>query len=157
MSPCGELRSPYGELMSAEAELMSPSASFIGIYSYLKRRADMAPSVLREKSEAFSARIVACCRVLRERKVEYSLIDQLLRAGTSVGANIAEARYANGTKDFVFKLRISLKEINETEHWISVLHKNQFISQKEYSSLRSDAIAIRRMLSASIRKLENKN
>ena len=117
----------------------------------------MSSSVLREKSEAFSVRIVVCCRVLRERKVEYSLIDQLLRAGTSVGANIAEARYANGTKDFAFRLRISLKEINETEHWINVLYKNQAISMKEYSSLRSDAIAIRRMLSASIRKLETKD
>ena len=117
----------------------------------------MAPSILRDKSEAFSARIVACCRVLRERKVEFSLIDQLLRAGTSVGANIAEARYANGTRDFAFRLRISLKEISETEHWINVLYKNKAISQKEYSSLRSDAIAIRRMLSASIRKLDNKD
>ena len=116
----------------------------------------MSSSVLREKSEAFSGRIVACCRVLRERGVAYSLVDQLLRAGTSVGANIAEARYANGTKDFTFKLRISLKEINETEYWIGILYKNKDISPKEYSSLRSDAIAIRRMLSASIQKLENK-
>ena len=144
--------SAYAELMSACAELRSPTASLMGVFGgYV-----MASSILRDKSEAFSARITACCRVLRDRKVEYSLIDQLLRAGTSVGANIAEARYANGTKDFTFRLRISLKEINETEHWIGVLYKNQSISQREYSSLRSDIIAIRRMLSASIRKLENK-
>ena len=116
----------------------------------------MSASALREKANAFSARIIACCRVLRERGVAYSLVDQLLRSGTSVGANIAEARYANGTRDFTFKLRISLKEINETEYWLDVLYKNQALSQKEYSSLRSDAIAIRRMLSASIRKLELK-
>ena len=117
----------------------------------------MSSSVLREKAEAFSARIVACSRVLRKRGVAYALVDQLLRSGTSVGANIAEARYANGTRDFSFKLRISLKEINETEYWISVLYKNGDITQKEYSSLRSDAIAIRRMLSSSIQKLENKD
>lgn len=116
----------------------------------------MAASALREKSEAFSVRIVACCRVLRERGVEYSMVDQILRSGTSVGANIAEARYANSTNDFVFKLRLSLKEINETEYWLGLLYKSHAVSQKEYSSLRSDAIAIRRMLSSSIRNLESK-
>ncbi len=116
----------------------------------------MTSSVLRDKSEAFSNRIVKCCRVLRERGAAYSLVDQVFRSATSVGANIAEARYANGTRDFTFRLRISLKEINETEYWLSVLYNNKYLTQKEYSSLRSDAIAIRRMLSASIQKLESK-
>ena len=114
----------------------------------------MSASVLCDKSKVFSNRVIACCRVLKERKVEYQLIDQLLRAGTSVGANIAEARYANGTKDFVHKLRIALKEINEVEFW---LYGARSITEKEYSSMRSDAIAIRRMLSASIRKIEAKS
>lgn len=115
----------------------------------------MSSSILCDKSKAFSNRVIACCRVLKDRKVEFQLIDQLLRAGTSVGANIAEARYANGTKDFVYKLRIALKEINEVEFWLESLFTAHSITEKEYSSMRSDAIAIRRMLSASIRKLEN--
>ena len=117
----------------------------------------MSASVLCDKSKAFSNRVIACCRVLKGRKVEYQLIDQLLRAGTSVGANIAEARYANGTKDFVHKLRIALKEINEVEFWLDSLYGARSITEKEYSSMRSDAIAIRRMLSASIRKIEAKS
>ncbi len=116
----------------------------------------MSSSILCDKSKAFSNRVIACCRVLRDRKVEYSLVDQLLRAGTSVGANIAEARYANGTKDFSHKLRIALKEINEVEFWLESLYGARSITEKEYSSMRSDAIAIRRMLSASIRKIESK-
>lgn len=116
----------------------------------------MASSVLREKSEVFSNRMVKCCRVLRDRGAAYSLVDQLLRSATSVGANIAEAQYANGTRDFIFRLRISLKEINETEYWLGVMYDSKYLTQKEYSSIRSDAIAIRRMLSASIRKLQNK-
>ena len=117
----------------------------------------MSSSILVDKSKDFTNRIIACCRVLRERKVEYSLVDQLLRAGTSVGANIAEAKYAGGKKDFCHKLRISLKEINEVEFWLESLYMAGSITQREYSSMRSDAISIRRMLSASIRKLESKD
>ena len=116
----------------------------------------MSSSILVDKSKAFSNRVITCCRVLRERKVEYSLVDQLLRAGTSVGANIAEAKYASGTKDFSHRLRIALKEINEVEFWLESLYNTGSMTQKEYSSMRSDAIAIRRMLSASIQKLESK-
>ena len=74
----------------------------------------------------------------------------MLWSGTSVGANIHEARYAQGKKDFISKLEIALKEINETEYWLEILMKNDSLTQREYSSMRSDCIAIRRMLIATI-------
>ena len=115
----------------------------------------MSSSVLRDKSEAFSVRIVACCRVLRERKVEYSLIDQLLRAGTSVGANIAEAQFAHGKKDFVARLEIALKEINETGFWIERLFNGGYLTEREFKSMRSDSIAIKKVLLSSIKTVKN--
>ena len=80
----------------------------------------MSSSILVDKSKDFTNRIIACCRVLRERKVEYSLVDQLLRAGTSVGANIAEAKYGNGPADFANKMHTALKECNETKFWLEL-------------------------------------
>ena len=72
----------------------------------------MAESILRIKSKQFAVDIIHACREMR-KKVEYALIDQLLRSGTSVGANIHEAQFAHGTKDFISKLEIALKECVE--------------------------------------------
>ena len=73
----------------------------------------MAESILRIKSKQFAVDIIYACREMRKNKVEYALIDQLLRSGTSVGANIHEAQFAHGTKDFISKLEIALKECVE--------------------------------------------
>ena len=75
----------------------------------------MADSILRTKSKEFAKNIVFLCRRLKQSGVEGALINQLLRCGTSVGANVHEARYAQGTKDFISKLEIALKECNESE------------------------------------------
>ena len=81
----------------------------------------MSDSVLREKSKDFAKRIIFLCRRLKEERVESPIINQLLRSGTSVGANIHEAQYAQGTKDFISKLEIALKECNESEYWLELL------------------------------------
>ena len=73
----------------------------------------MAESILRIKSKQFAVDIIHACREMRKNKVEYALIDQLLRSGTSVGSNIHEAQFAHGTKDFISKLEIALKECVE--------------------------------------------
>jgi len=117
---------------------------------------DMASNALKERSEAFADRIIACCRVLSERQTPPSTVNQLLRAGTSVGANIAEAQFAQGKKDFVSKLEIALKEINETEYWLDRLYRSQFLTDKEYRSMRSDCIAIRKLLVSSVTTVKNK-
>ena len=80
----------------------------------------MADSILRDKSKAFAKEIVFLCRRLKEKRIESALINQLLRSGTSVGANIHEAQYAQGTKDFISKFEIALKECNENEYWLEL-------------------------------------
>ena len=81
----------------------------------------MTDSVLRTQSKEFAKNIVFLCRRLKQSGVESALLNQLLRCGTSVGANVHEAQYAQGTKDFISKLEISLKETNETGKWLEML------------------------------------
>ena len=92
----------------------------------------MADSVLRTKSKEYAKSIVYLCRRMKEDHVESALINQLLRCGTSVGANIHEAQYAQGTKDFISKFEIALKECNESEYWLELLYDVDSISNNEY-------------------------
>ncbi len=85
----------------------------------------MAGSILRDKAKDFAKDIVFLCRKLKQNGVESALINQLLRCGTSVGANIHEAQYAQGTKDFISKLEIALKECNESEYWLELLYETK--------------------------------
>lgn len=116
----------------------------------------MKESVLRGKSKVFAKKTILICRKLRIARVEYVLVNQLLRCGTSIGANIHEAQYAQGSKDFISKLEISLKECNESEYWIDILHETGSLSQEDYNSLKADIIQIRRMLVASVTSLKSK-
>ena len=116
----------------------------------------MSESILRNKSKEFAKSIVLLCRTLKENKVEYALTDQLLRSGTSVGANIHEAQYAQGTKDFVSKLEIALKECNESEYWLELLFEVGSISKEDYDKFQKDCVELRRMLVTSVKKLKEK-
>ena len=116
----------------------------------------MAESNLRSKSKEFAKNVVFLCRKLRENHVESSLYNQLLRSGTSVGANVHEAQYAQGTKDFISKFEIALKECNESEYWLELLCETNCISKDEYDSFRKDCIDLRRMLVSSVNTLKNK-
>ena len=84
-------------------------------------------SILREKSMAFAKRIVRLYQYLNQQKQEYVMAKQLLRSGTSIGANIAEAIYGSSRKDFVAKLQISKKEAAETLYWLDLLHSCDYI------------------------------
>lgn len=117
----------------------------------------MADSVLREKAKDFAKEIIFLCRNLKENNVEYALINQLLRCGTSVGANIFEAQYAQGTKDFISKLEIALKECNESGYWIELLFETGTLAENDYQSLDSKVIELRRMLASSVTTLKSKN
>ena len=110
----------------------------------------MTDSILRTRSKDFAKRIVLLCRVLRENRADTILIDQLLRCGTSVGANIHEAQYAQGTKDFISKFEIALKECSESEYWLELLHETGSISNEEFGSLQKDCIELRRMIVSSV-------
>jgi four helix bundle protein len=106
---------------------------------------------LREKTADFSLRIINLYKYLTDEFNDYVISNQVLRSGTSVGANVAEAIYAQTKRDFVTKLSISLKEASETEYWFDLLYRSGYIKEKEFESLLSDAEEIRKMLVSSIK------
>ena len=116
----------------------------------------MKESILRTKSKEFAKDIVFLCRDMKVNRVEFALIDQLLRCGTSVGANIHEAQYAQGKKDFISKLEIALKECNESDYWVELLYETNSISAIDFERLKKQIIEIRRMLVSSVTTLKNK-
>ena len=116
----------------------------------------MAESILRSKSKILATEIIYLCRKLKENKVEYPLIDQLIRCGTSIGANIHEAQYAQGIKDFISKLEIALKECNETEYWIEILYETKSIDNEIYEKFHKKCIELRRMLVSAVKKSKEK-
>ncbi len=111
----------------------------------------MKESLLAEKSMAFAVRVVNCVKYLRHEKKEYVMSDQLLRCGTSIGANIHESLYAQSRADFISKLSISLKEASETSYWLSLLSRTEYIKDNVYDSLKSDTDEIIRLIIASIK------
>lgn len=108
-------------------------------------------SALKIKSQAFAIRIVRLCRYLNSEKKETILSKQLLRSGTSIGANISESTYAQSMADFISKLHIALKEAAETEYWINILAETEYITSKEKDSILTDCIELIRLLTSSIK------
>ena len=92
----------------------------------------MSESILRDKSKEFAKKIVILCREIKREHHESVLTNQLLRSGTSIGANIHEAQYAQGTKDFISKFEISLKEVYETAHWLELLFETGYMDDYMY-------------------------
>lgn len=117
----------------------------------------MSKSILKEKSFLFALRIVKLYQHLSETKREFVLSKQMLRSGTSVGANIREAQNAQSPKDFIHKLSISQKECDETLYWIELLHKSDYLSLQEFESITSDATEILKMLKSSILTTKQRN
>ena len=116
----------------------------------------MSDSVLRTKSKEFARNIVFLCRNMKQNGVEGALINQHLRCGTSVGANVHEAQYAQGTKDFISKFEIALKECNESEYWLELLFETNSISIEEFDIFQKSCIELRRMLVSSITTLKSR-
>ena len=116
----------------------------------------MSESILRDKSKAFAKDIVFLCRKLKQNSVEAALINQLLRCGTSVGANVHEAQYAQGTKDFISKFEIAIKECNESEYWLELLFEVNSLSEQDFKRLEKNCIELRRMLVSTVTTLKNK-
>ena len=105
-------------------------------------------SVVRDKSKLFAIRIVNLYRHLCEEKKEWVLSKQLLRCGTSIGANIVEAQAAVSRKDFLAKMYISFKECCETEYWLELLHETGYLTNNEFESINQDNIALKKRLSS---------
>jgi four helix bundle protein len=106
----------------------------------------MAESIVYEKSKKFAVRIVKLYQHLTENKKEYTLSKQLLRSGTSIGANIREALNGQSHKDFIAKLHIALKEAGETDYWLELMHETEYISDKEFQSIAEDCTEINKLL-----------
>lgn len=116
----------------------------------------MSNSIMRDKAKEFAKNIVFLCRNMKAEHRETALINQLLRSGTSIGANIHEAQYAQSTKDFISKLEIAQKECYETEYWLELLYETGCIEKINYKSIQNDCGAIRRMLIASLNTIKSK-
>lgn len=110
----------------------------------------MKENLLIDKSVAFAARIVKLHQHLLKVKKEVSISKQIVRSGTSIGANINEANYGQSKADFVSKMHIALKETAETEYWLKLLHMSGYIDDKMCDSLLEDCLEIKRILIASI-------
>ena len=106
---------------------------------------------VEEKSFQFAIRIVRLYKYLTDSKREYLLSKQLLRSGTSIGANIAEAQQAQSRADFISKLSISLKEASETDYWLRLLNATEFLSDSEFISVHSDCTELEKLLTAIIK------
>ena len=108
----------------------------------------MKENVIMRKSFAFSVRIVNLHKYLSQEKKESVISKQIYRSGTSIGANIAEAQRAQSTADFVAKMKIALKEANESQYWFQLLHETKYITDKEFQSIHNDLLEILKILTA---------
>ena len=105
-------------------------------------------SIALKKSRKFAIRIYNLYKHLCSEKKEFTLAKQLLRSGTSIGANLSEAKYAISKKEFLAKATIALKEAAETEYWLDLLKETKLITQAEYDSIMKDCKDILYMLIA---------
>ena len=114
----------------------------------------MKEDPLRTKSMAFAVRIYRLSKRLRDERKEFSLADQILRSGSSIGANLAEARCAASKKDFLNKCKIARKECVETQFWLEFLGNCDLVDEAEQTSFLTDCLELRRLLSATCQTLE---
>ena len=116
----------------------------------------MSNNVIETKSFDFAIRIVRLCQYITKRKREYVMSNQLLKCGTSIGANVSEAQKAQSLADFNAKMNIALKEANETDYWLRLLRETEYLSEKEYESICADIKEIVAILVSICRKTNKK-
>ena len=115
----------------------------------------MAESIMLDKAKDFAVEIINVCKTIKETKRESVLTNQLMRSGTSVGANIHESKYAHGTADFISKMQIALKECYESEYWLELLNRTGYLDDGQYKIILNECGQIRRMLISSINTVKN--
>ena len=113
-------------------------------------------NVIKTKSFLFAIRIVNLYKVLVGENKEFVISKQLLRSGTSIGANIREAEHAESKADFIHKLSISLKEASETEYWLDLLKETGYLNNSEYISIQNDIKEILKLLISIIKASKQK-
>lgn len=112
-------------------------------------------SILRQKSFDFAVRVINLFKYLKKKHGEQVIAKQILRSGTSARALIREAEFAECRKDFMHKLYISMKEVNESICWLELLHASGYITFKMFNSMQEDAVALLKMLVSSIKTIKN--
>lgn len=110
----------------------------------------MKDSVLRAKSKSFAIRIVRLYQWLCKDKCEYIMSKQLLKSGTSIGANIHEAAFAQSKRDFVSKMHIALKEAAETDYWLELLVSTDYLTEEQHTSIKADNDELLRLLHSTV-------
>ncbi|MCK9426183.1 MAG: four helix bundle protein [Ignavibacteriaceae bacterium] len=113
-------------------------------------------NVLKEKSYQFAIRIVKLYHFLKEEKKEFTLSKQILRSGTSIGANVEEATGAQSKKDFYMKLNIAYKEARETHYWLRLLHDTNYIDEKQFNSIIIDCDELLKISGTIIKTMKSK-
>ena len=121
----------------------------------LSVKCEMMEQSARTKSKSFAIRIVKLYKYLCDEKREFVMSKQLLRCGTSIGANLAEAECAISRKDFLSKVYIALKECSEAKYWLEILYETDYLTENQYESISGDCEEIRRMLSATTKTMNS--
>jgi len=115
-----------------------------------------AENSIRDKSKSFAIRIVHLSQYLQDKFHEFVLSRQVLKSGTSIGANVRESRNAQSISDFISKLEIALKESDETEYWLEILHETKYISDDEFDSMIKDNKELTAMLVSIVKSSKKK-
>ena len=117
----------------------------------------MGENIIETKSFNFAIRIVKLYKYLTENKKEYILSKQLLRSGTSIGANVTEAQQAQSSADFINKMNIALKETVETRYWIRLLIETDYLTNEQGKSLLEDCVELENILASIIKTTKERN
>ena len=117
----------------------------------------MADSPLITKSKEFALQVIKVCNYVKQNKKESVLTNQLIRSGTSVGANVKEAAFAQSKADFQAKIFIAQKECAETEYWLELLYESDYINKTEFDSIYRDCQELMKILVSSTKTLQGKN
>ncbi|MBK8599589.1 MAG: four helix bundle protein [Flavobacterium sp.] len=117
----------------------------------------MKSNIIKEKSFSFALEIVDIYKYLSFEKREFVLSKQILRSGTSIGANIREAEHAESKADFIHKLSIALKEANETEYWLDLLYQSEYLTISQFQNIKDQITQQLKLLTSIINTTKNKN
>ena len=115
----------------------------------------MSESIVANKSRQFAVRIIRLGQYLQTEKKEFILSNQIIRSGTSIGANIVEALKAISQKEFLQKMYIAFKECNETMYWLDLLYATDYLSEQQFQSLNNDCAELQKILSSITKTTKN--
>ena len=116
----------------------------------------MSESIVANKSRQFAVRIIRLGQYLQTEKKEFILSNQIIRSGTSIGANIVEALKAISQKEFLQKMYIAFKECNETMYWLDLLYATSYLSEQQFQSMNNDCYELQKILSSITKTTKNK-